>query len=590
MPLKTTITASLSSFVGPVRALIGIAGVGLGVLLVLAPLTTHQIAVVTGIGLALAGIAAALLPTIDGFTRVSARVFGAVLFVLGAIIAVWPAGGAPWLAFLVGASLIGHGVLQTVQVIRHGGDQRATSIVIALASIVFGVVALAWPVLTLTFFRLGVGTWFVFFGLQLVMAAMYRRAPRTDRPRGRVARWSRTIGASLALVLAVGVALGSGWALGGVPLPEPGRFYVPPAEVPSEPGRLIRSEPLRTGIPKGAEGWRILYTTTTFDGTPAVSSGTIVAPKNRADGELPLLSIAHGTTGVAAKCAPSLSATPLADGAGAALETMVVEHGWAAVTSDYIGLGTSGTHPYLIGDAEARNVLDATRAAREFAEISVGSETVVWGHSQGGQGSLWTGQVAAEYAPEITLQGIAAFAPAADLYGLAEVNKTEATGKTVSAYIASTWSELYPELQLASQLTPGSARGVDKIESLCFNGKDALSAILHGTQVPNQIFPDAVLDGAFGELLRAQTPTGPFAAPVLVAQGLADPLVKPDQQLDWVRARCEDGLEIDYRPYAGLDHLSLVAADSPLTPQLVQWTLDRAAGAPATPNCDAVAK
>lgn len=588
VPLRKDVAASLAVFAGPARAVIGIAAVGLGITLVLAPLTTHQITVVTGVGLVLAGVAAYLLPTLDGFTRVSARVLGAVLVVLGAIIALWPAAGAPWLAFLVGVSLIGHGVLQTVQVIRHGGDQRATSVIIALASIVFGVVALAWPVLTLTLFRLGVGAWFVFFGLQLVMAALYRNAPERPRRRGRVARWSRTIGASLALVLAIAVALGSGWALGGVPLPNPGKFYTPPASVPDEPGKLIRSERIKAGIPKGADGWRILYTTTNLDGSPAVSSGTIVAPKRRGDDPLPLLSVAHGTTGVAAKCAPSLSATPLADGAGAALEQLVTEHGWAAVTSDYIGLGTAGAHPYLIGDSEARNVLDATRAAQEFADISVEAETVVWGHSQGGQGSLWTGQVAADYAPELTIQGIAAFAPAADLFGLAEVNKTDAAGKTVSAYIASTWAELYPELDLASQLTPGSARGVEKIQDLCFNGKDALSAILHGTQVPNQIFPDRVLDGEFGNLLRAQTPTGPFPAPVLVAQGGADPLVKPDQQRAWVRDRCEAGVEIDYREFAGLDHLSLVAADSPLTPELIAWTLDRTAGAPATPNCEAL--
>ena len=587
MPLKSTITVALSSFAGPVRALIGVAGVALGVLLVLAPLSTHQIAVVTGAGLALAGIAAALLPTLDGFTRASARLFGAVLFVLGAIIAAWPAGGAPWISFIVGASLIGHGVLQTVQVIRHGGDQRATSAIIALASIVFGVVALAWPVLTLTFFRLGVGAWFVFFGLQLVLAALYSRGRDPERPRGRVARWSRTIGASLALLLAVAVALGSNWALGGVPLPQPGEFYAAPAHVPAEPGKLIRSEPLREGVPRGADAWRILYTTTNVDGSPAISSGTIVAPKTRGDEPLPLLSVAHGTTGVAAKCAPSLSATPFADGAGAALEQLVVDSGWAAVTSDYVGLGTAGAHPYLIGEAEARNVLDAARAAREFSEVAVSSETVVWGHSQGGQGALWTGQLAETYAPDVTLQGVAAFAPAADLFGLAEVNKNDAVGKTVSAYIAATWSELYPQLNLESQLTPGSARGVEKIQNLCFNGKDVLGAILHGTQVPNQIFPDSLLDGEFGDLLRAQTPVGPFPAPVLVAQGSADPLVRPEQQQRWVEERCEAGAELDYREFAGLDHLTLVAAESPLTPQLVEWTLARAAGEPATPNCDA---
>nr|WP_272928743.1 lipase family protein [Leucobacter luti] len=551
-------------------------------------MTTHQIAVVSGIGLALAGVAAFTVPTSDRVARFSARVFGTIFVLLGVLIAVWPSAGAPWIAFLVGASLIGHGLFQTVQSIRHGGDQRATSIIGALASIIIGVVTFSWPVLTLTFFRLGVGAWFVFFGFQLVLLAFAGRTPEQRRPRSRVARWSRTIGASLALVLAVAMALGTGWILGGVPLPSPGKFYAAPAEVPSEPGQLIRSEQLTEGVPRGAEAWKILYTTTNADGFPAISSGTILAPAQRGDAPLPLLSIAHGTTGVAAKCAPSLSATPFSDGAGAALEQMVTEHGWAAVTSDYVGLGTAGTHPYLIGDAEARNVLDATRAAQQFTEITTTARTVVWGHSQGGQGSLWTGQLAAEYAPELELAGIAAFAPAADLYGLAEVNKNDAPGKTVSAYIAATWNTIYPQLDLSAQLTPGSALPVAKISDLCFNGQDVLAAILRGTQVPNQIFPDRLLAGEFGSLLKAQTPVGPFPAPVLVAQGLADPLVQPAQQRAWVGARCKAGEQIDYRTYPGLDHLSLVAADSPLTPELVQWTLDRWAGAAPTPNCDAL--
>lgn len=588
MSLGTGLTSRVTALVGSARALIGVVAIGLGVTLVLAPLTAHQIAVVTGIGLALAGVAAFLLPGLRGGSRVTARVFGAVFVLLGALIAAWPSAGAPWLAFLVGASLIGQGVFQGVQSIRNGGDQRATHIVGALASVIFGVVTFSWPVLTLTFFRLGVGAWFVFFGLQLVMLALYRSTTRPARPQSRLRRWSRTIGASLALVLAVALALGTGAILGGVPLPSPGKFYAAPAELPDEPGQLIRSAPLTAGVPSGAQAWKILYTTTHSDGSPAISSGTIIAPKKRGDEPLPLLSVAHGTTGVADKCAPSLSATPFADGAGAALEQIVTQHGWAAVTSDYIGLGTAGTHPYLIGDAEARNVLDAARAAQQFTEISTTAQTVVWGHSQGGQGSLWTGQIAESYAPKLTIAGIAAFAPAADLYGLAEVNKNDAPGKTVSAYIAATWDTLYPELNLTAQLTPGSAGPVSKIQNLCFNGQDVIAAILRGTQVPNQIFLDSVLAGEFGRLLKAQTPVGPFPAPVLVAQGLADPLVKPEQQRAWVAARCAAGEEIDYRTYPGLDHLSLVAEDSPLTPELVEWTLARWAGEAPTPNCDAL--
>ncbi|WP_241156158.1 lipase family protein [Leucobacter chromiireducens] len=585
MPVRTRITAALAPLAGPARALIGLAAAALGATLFLAPLSAHQIAVVTGIGLALIGIAALLIPTVDGVTRAAARALGVVLLAAGALIALWPSGGAPWLAFLVGAALVCAGIFQVVQVVRGGGDSRVTSVIGALACVAFGLVAFSWPVLTLTVFRLGVGAFLVFFGLQLVFFALSKREPAARRPRGRLARWSRTAGAVLSLVLAVALALGTGWILGGVPLPQPGKFYAAPEQVPAEPGQLLRTERLSTGVPRGAEAWRILYTTTNADGTPALSSGTIVAPKRRGGDPLPLLSVAHGTTGVAAKCAPSLSATPFADGAGAALAQLVTEHGWAAVTSDYIGLGTAGTHPYLVGEAEARNVLDAARAAQQFAELSVSSETVVWGHSQGGQGALWTGQIAADYAPEIGIAGVAAFAPAANLYGLAEVNKNEATGKTVSAYIAATWDDLFPELGLAAELTPGSGRGVEKIQDLCFNGQDVLAAILRGTQVPNQIFPDRVLAGEFGRLLRAQTPIGPFPAPVLVAQGLADPLVRPEQQREWVADRCADGAELDYREYADLDHLSLVAEDSPLTPQLISWTLDRWAGTPTVGDC-----
>jgi hypothetical protein len=45
------------------------------------------------------------------------------------------------------------------------------------------------------------------------------------------------------------------------------------------------------------------------------------------------------------------------------------------------------------------------------------------------------------------------------------------------------------------------------------------------------------------------------------------------------------GQQLDFRVYPGLDHLSLVAADSPLTPILVAWARDRLAGKPAPTTC-----
>ncbi|MGO3148001.1 MAG: lipase family protein [Leucobacter sp.] len=572
----------------PMRLIVGLAALGLGIALIMTPLSPHGVAIATGTGIVLSGLALIIRPDTAGTRRVFPLIIGVTCILLGATMALWPDAGAPWLAFLAAAALLVFGLHTGFESLRGRSDHRAASLLTALAAILIGVVSFAWPVLTLSIFRLGFGAWLLFLGAQWILSVAFARrhakdaSSSTHSPRH---GWIRTVAASLSLVLAVGVSLGSAWILGGTPLPEPDAFYTPPKNVPAEAGKLIRADALTDGVPGGTNAFRILYTTTHSDGTPAVSSGTVLLPVDRGADPLPIITVSHGTTGVAPKCAPSLSATPFADGAGTALEMMVQDHGWAAVTSDYIGLGTQGPHPYLLGDAEARNVLDASLAARELDNISLSTRTVVWGHSQGGQGALWTGQIAAEYAPELTVEGIAAFAPAADLYGLADADKKEAAGKTVSAYIAATWNDIFPEFELEQHLTPGSATGVEKISDLCFNGKDVLSAIIRGTQVTNQVFPDSLLDGKFGDKLKEQTPVGPFPAPVLVAQGLADPLVKPKLQQDWVTNRCAAGEAIDYRTFKGLDHTSLVAADSPLTPELVTWTLARWNGEAPTPTC-----
>ena len=137
----------------------------------------------------------------------------------------------------------------------------------------------------------------------------------------------------------------------------------------------------------------------------------------------------------------------------------------------------------------------------------------MWGHSQGGHGALWTGQIAGDYAPELTLRGIAGMAPASDLYRLADEDKDSIGGKTVSAYIATSWNEIYPDLDLSGHLNPGTAHGVEKISDLCFNEKDVIAALLRGTQIPEQVFPDSILEGGLGDRLRENSPTGPWPGP-----------------------------------------------------------------------------
>ena len=238
--------------------------------------------------------------------------------------------------------------------------------------------------------------------------------------------------------------------------------------------------------------------------------------------------------------------------------------------------------PPLAPDA-ARNVLDATRAARELEGVSLSDQTVVWGHSQGGHGALWTGIEAPSYAPELEVLGVAAFAPAADLYPLAQGVRSSIGGKLVSAYIAASWSEFYG-LELSELVTPGYLGIVGRIEGHCFDGANVLGAFAIASQLTEEVFRPEVWDGEVVELLRKNTPEGEIAAPVLIAQGTADRLVLAEQQRDFVERRCAEGQAIDYREFEGLDHVPLVEEASPLTGELLDWTRERLAGQPAPPT------
>ncbi|MGO1637685.1 MAG: hypothetical protein ACTHYA_04225 [Ancrocorticia populi] len=86
--------------------------------------------------------------------------------------------------------------------------------------------------------------------------------------------------------------------------------------------------------------------------------------------------------------------------------------------------------------------------------------------------------------------------------------------------------------------------------------------------------------------MRENVPTAPIAAPVLLAQGETDPLILPSAQEEYAEQRCASGGgPVDYRTYAGRDHVGLVADDSPLVPELLEWTRGRFAGEQAPDTC-----
>jgi alpha-beta hydrolase superfamily lysophospholipase len=387
-----------------------------------------------------------------------------------------------------------------------------------------------------------------------------------------------------ALVVVVGLAVGIGLYV--TRAPDPGPFYDPPAGADdAAPGALLRDEPFAAGIPEGATAWRILYSTTGIDGRPVAASGLVIAgaAAREAARPRPVLAWGHGTIGVARGCAVSL----LPDPSVALAKPMdrILDQGWVVVAPDYPGLGGPGAHPYLAGEVTGRSVVDGVRAAHALdTGMELDSRYVVWGESQGGHAALWTGQVAAEgYAPELTLLGVGAAAPATDLGPLMSAALATTPGRLLTALAVDSWTTVYPELDFDATVRRRARSPIRAIGRRCL-APSLFGVAAHALRLPRTILTvDIATDPAWKRRVTENTPTGAIGVPILLAQGADDPLVAPAVQARYVAARCAAAEEIDLRSYPS-GHLDIMESAGP---DLLAWTRRLFAGAAVPAGCTA---
>ncbi|MBM7505405.1 lipase family protein [Agromyces aurantiacus] len=590
MTAPTTIGTWFARLPRWLRAVIGAAAVLLGLVIIVRPTTSLGVlAILIGAGLVLTGILelAGGGEEDDDERTPPWRIAMAVLWIVGGLfVLLFPGLTVRMVALVVGIGLIVNGVLSVIGAFgrRRTLDARISSALLGVAGIVFGLLALLWPDITLFVVAVVFGARLIIVGLLELWHALRgtARTTRTGEP-STLARWGRTIAAIVAVVLAVVAGSVSASLRGGSPVVDD--FYAAPRDVPDEPGRLIRAEPFTREVPDNATAWRILYTTTNEAGDPAVASGLVVVPSS-GDGDYPVIDWTHGTTGFAQPCAPSLLAEPFESGALFLLPE-IIDNGWALVATDYIGLGTAGPHPYLIGASTAYAALDARRAASELEAADLGDQTVVWGHSQGGGAALWTGALADSYAPDVELAGVAALAPASNLPGLMENLPSVTGGSLFASYVIAAYTAIYPDVKYREYVRPGAEVTVREMADRCLAEPGAAVSVLTllGLSRDPEIASTDPTTGPFGERLVENTPPATISAPLLLGQGGDDQLVVPPAQDAFVDAYCAAGQQVDYRVYAGRDHVPLVEPDSPLVPDLVEWTTARLAGEPVDPGC-----
>lgn len=359
-------------------------------------------------------------------------------------------------------------------------------------------------------------------------------------------------------------------------------FYNEAETSARRPGDVLSSEPM-DGAPIGASAFRILYRSTGLDGKSIPVSGTVIIPAGPPPpGGRQIVAWAHGTTGVARSCAPSLFARPFAMIMGL---SDLLAAGYAVAATDYPGLGTAGPHPYLVGVSEARAVLDSVRAVRHLVANS-SARFAVWGHSQGGQAALFAGRIARSYAPELALVGVATAAPPTFLSELLRDDVSEPVGKLIVSFTLWSWSRVYGA-NLDQIVFPSAEPVIDSIAAGCSETMGEDLRLLLGTWRFHRRLLSADINVAepwAGLIATNTSATSSAGVPLFIAQGTDDRIFRQSVTDAFVEGLCSSGAVVHYVVLPGAKHVPSGRISAPMA---TQWIHDRFAGLAAPNDCRA---
>jgi pimeloyl-ACP methyl ester carboxylesterase len=348
------------------------------------------------------------------------------------------------------------------------------------------------------------------------------------------------------------------------------KFYKPPKDIPARHGTLIWARKAGGLVPLQNARYNklVLYSSRTTQGQRDAISGSVSVPRGKPPkGGWPVITWAHGTTGVADICAPSRDFTGSTSNTG---ETYInadlnawLAAGYAVLRTDYEGLGTPGKHPYLIGVSEGRSVLDIVQAARQL-DPNISKRYLIAGHSQGGHAALFAAGLAGKWVPGLKLRGTVAFAPASHLLEQRSLLPalTSPSGLTALATLildgASTQSTA---ININALLSDQALQFYPLLQSQCLSRlgqPDELGGI-----PPLNLERQGADNSALDPVLAAMNPAVRTAAPILIPQGEADTTVFPvftNQLKDQLIGL---GDNVTYKTYPGVNHVGVVTSGEP---------------------------
>ncbi|HEX6342603.1 lipase family protein [Umezawaea sp.] len=328
-----------------------------------------------------------------------------------------------------------------------------------------------------------------------------------------------------------------------------------------------------------ADAIRVVYQGVGHDGVRREVSGSVFLPAAAPPtGGWPVVSFAHGTTGLADRCAPSR----------AGLSRLEREHvarwlaaGYVVAATDYEGLATSGPHPYFNGEAVADDVIDIVRAARGL-HGHVGRSWLVAGFSQGAHAALFVGLMAGHYAPDLDFRGTVALAPPVHLPQLVDL-LTHDGASTVSVLLPFLLAGLrasHPDFDARPFLTDAGGRLVEVASRATL--VDVFRAINRQTNDATGITGIRARPGIDRVLHACRVPVTRMDRPVYITAGDSDEVVPVQVVERFVADLRGTGTAVRFDRHGGATHADVLAAGHE---SVIAWSGARLRdGAPAAPG------
>ena len=367
-------------------------------------------------------------------------------------------------------------------------------------------------------------------------------------------------------------------------------FYSYDETLPVKSGVLLRQEPLTAeqSVPGAAQNIRLLYSSTDgIDGSTRIPvSGSLFLPKGDAPEEgWPLIAWTHGTVGIADICAPSWTGyVPFHQ----VFLKQWLDQGYAIVASDYQGLGTAGTHPYLATKPASYNNLDAIRAVQS-ADFPLSDKVVLIGQSQGAAAAYATAGHAKDYAPEIDIKGVAVtgipFFTPRTIEIIQETRPNDVVDPMLGYnFLALTLVEqMEPDFKVSDYVSDKGLPTAMAVNTTCH--RDVKALVVENELTYDASFktsPNDALKTAFAQM---GYPKLDIPVPAYIGSGVNDRDTPLRMQANLIKQACEAGAVIQSNIYLGKDHLTVLNHS---TVDSIPFVKAAFAGETITGNCDAL--